>query len=441
MAVFQEFLKGRAARQTEELKSSQLTGMLQARNMREAKTRKAERFTGLLEGMVDEQYQPLVQEGGVPGFNLAQTLQKQQGIDKQALAEQASNTLGQALPSAIRIEDNEEWQQFLDWSFPISQDAEMDPATFDRIASMPMKEGQAAIAQMLDIEMPTEITKARPASGINILKMPDGKQKSFDITDPVQRASYQTAIEQGGVKPPSKVISGTPEEFGLKDTDVSKAIVKVSDQIDEANKVDLLHSKALELLDKTPDVNTWAVDVIRLGSDFIAGADALLNAATESGVIDAEGNNLSASSIRDMFKEGDSILSELNVKGAELKSVVTNLAYRQAKANDKGGRVTEPDFKYALSQIGASIGDPVAFRAVLELSRSLNREFTDMSIKSHREMIGDSKLPKTSWSEDVSKSGLPVDFTSGEDAMNAPAGANVPFKGKTYTKQADGTWK
>ena len=97
------FLQGRQLRQQEEEQKFQMEERLEARNMRQAQKRKAERFQGAL----GELYQGTPYEGmaefGTEGIQAVGQLQTYESQQSQALKDKAIQDMANALPFAFGI--------------------------------------------------------------------------------------------------------------------------------------------------------------------------------------------------------------------------------------------------------------------------------------------------------------------------------------------------
>jgi hypothetical protein len=57
---------------------------------------------------------------------------------------------------------------------------------------------------------------------------------------------------------------------------------------------------------------------------------------------------------------------DLNITMAEFNSMVIDLAFSLARANDPGGRLSNNDFDFSLMMLGANAENPEAVKAVLQ---------------------------------------------------------------------------
>jgi hypothetical protein len=99
-------------------------------------------------------------------------------------------------------------------------------------------------------------------------------------------------------------------------------------------------------------------------SQFEAGARAL----GQMGAKDELRAPEVATALDNVMRENSVMFAALQRQGidtAQVRALIEDLAYAQAKANDPNGRVSNQDVERAGRQVGMGLGDPVAMRAVL----------------------------------------------------------------------------
>lgn len=124
----------------------------------------------------------------------------------------------------------------------------------------------------------------------------------------------------------------------------------------EANTRDFIAttSDALRMLEETPDINTFTARGASIINDIQQEAGAFARARG----IKFDSSNLDPSKHKETF-------DQLGVESPRLRSMVISLAFQRALSNNPDGRISDPDFRYALKEIGGNASDPRAFSATL----------------------------------------------------------------------------
>lgn len=218
---------------------------------------------------------------------------------------------------------------------------------------------------------PGAVVQEGPQGELNVIREPEqaeydrdsiqvrGQEGVFDAAiRPDQSAVYydkqgnrQVALP-GEYRSVSSQISGTEEEV-LGSTEMRQ----LNDlEVNTKNFVDTV-GRTLEFLRENPDANTWTGKAAGFVNDLQQEATAL---ARNTGFYeeDIQENNL-----LDPEKYA-SKFDELGVANRELRSMLTSLAYQDARRFENG-RLSESDVRLAFERIGASSSDPRAISRVL----------------------------------------------------------------------------
>lgn len=327
-----------------------------------AQTARIEGLTGAYAGGDPTAEQGLLQEGPkgiaaaqeVQDYRLGQTeaTRETQQFDREG----AERELTQTLPRALTITDPAEWDQFEAWARPRSLAAGTSPEMYDQIAAMPMEQAQSFLRQQMEGK-----PEATPSGGIKNVEMPDKTRRSFDLTNPAQRADYQASIEEGGVDVPTRAIQGTPEDFSSN---------KIADEMAKAESAttnfiaDIY--EAQEFVKQNPAALTDASGLARIASNVGTNVNVLMNG------FDVEFEN---EAVQDATTYTSS-LTELGIDNVEMQSIMIGLATQQAIINNPGGRISDRDVKDAMKQIGASIQNAEGFIRVSDrLAKRADRIF------------------------------------------------------------------
>jgi len=160
---------------------------------------------------------------------------------------------------------------------------------------------------------------------------------------------------------PATSLQGNTDDLGLGASERGKLIAG------EASALGVNQSVAdlQKMLADSPDLNTMTAQV----AGVINGLKAEVMAFSRALGADINTDVLDISQHEETF-------SELGITNARAKSALVNLAYSVAQANNPDGRISGPDFKFALQEIGAGASDPVTFSAILgDVARRSERSF------------------------------------------------------------------
>lgn len=197
----------------------------------------------------------------------------------------------------------------------------------------------------------------------------DGKGNFFDMQGRKQTLEDDARLVRS-------TLSGSQDDLGLGRAELEKirnAEAGTRTFIATAND-------AIRLLEAAPDVNT-----------FIAGAAGLVNNLQQE--VGALGRGLGIeldASFLDPETHKDSF-DQLGIDNARMKSLITNLAYTQALANNPDGRVSNTDLNRAIVEIGGNASDPRTLsRVIRDVAARTDRAFRiNYSTRFDKEFDGD----------------------------------------------------
>jgi hypothetical protein len=159
---------------------------------------------------------------------------------------------------------------------------------------------------------------------------------------------------------------------------------------------------AVKLLDTEKDANTLVARLAGTVNDLQTEAEAFARKAGigfNTKILDPEGYT-------DTF-------DALGIKNAQMKSLVTNLAFQKALASSQAGRdVSNADVERFMREIGATHADPRAFKTVLlDTATRMDRNFrNNYKVRMKEEFKGDLGLSKLTGPKIETINGVQVEF-------------------------------
>lgn len=186
-----------------------------------------------------------------------------------------------------------------------------------------------------------------------------------------------TPMVTGKAPTREQVETGPPGSFGKTKTQTGKAITNLEDYLGQANRSFRQFGSALSFADKNPQA---------LGTP--GGAASFFNEVAQSakgliGLAGIGGGEESYTEFNDVSSRNsefiDNAFRETAVDNAQLKSLLTSMAYAKSKLEDPSGRVTDADFKLNLKSLAGDSSDPVVFSDVLK--RTVSDMYDDALFK------------------------------------------------------------
>ena len=226
-------------------------------------------------------------------------------------------------------------------------------------------------------QIATEFSDKKQGEPINVLTK-DGKrfaaiQKDGRIFDPEGAditGNVESILGKGQLK--EEVAPGTLS--GMTGTQKGKSEGELREMIGTTNRTFRLISDALEIGKDNPNALGTAGGFANFVNELNQGVRGLVELSGFDGRGDGQNDVLVRNN-----QEVESIFRETAVQNAELKSLITDLAYAASKSADPGGRVTDADFRNQVRSLAASSSDPIAFKRVLE--RKMKGIFEDSKFK------------------------------------------------------------
>jgi hypothetical protein len=158
------------------------------------------------------------------------------------------------------------------------------------------------------------------------------------------------------------VMQGKPEDFNT----TSAEFRQLRDRESATMAAIATVGDMLGMLQENPNINTFVSSAAGLVNNLTAEAKALASAA---GMQDEVNRLINPDTFSGEF-------NELGIRNRQMQSLVSNLAYTVARANDPSGRVSDADVRNAVREIGSSSSDPIAFARVLnDVARRAERSF------------------------------------------------------------------
>ena len=348
------FLQGRQIRQQEDER-------LEARNVRQAQQRKAERF----EGALGQLYQGTPYEGmaefgqqGVAAVGQLQQYQAQQAKAQEEVNAKEFERIGGAF---LNMNENQFTPDVKDQIFTELEDRGFDGAVLNQLYGMEFNQLQDVVAQSMGVERPQ--AARLPVSGIENVVMPDGSQESYDIGVPEERAAYQAAIEDGAKPQPTRSEVGGAGEFAT------------DKQLEEMTNVEISTRQAIatanEILDMPEEAFQDAASLARVVSGMGAEVESMINIFGME-----EGETLDSLTNAERYA---SKFEELGIESTVVQGLALDLAiaYASSIGLGEGRALSDKDVNRALERIGANgLRTPAARRAAIESVRGiLDRNF------------------------------------------------------------------
>lgn len=242
------------------------------------------------------------------------------------------------------------------------------------------------------------------ADGRDYTALTDGKGNYFDNQGKSITVNIDDRIVRGS-------LTGGVEAIGMGDLEARELRSSAVGTINFANTA----LDAIALLDETEDINT-----------FVAGAAGIINDLQQE--FTAIGRQLGVDfDVSRLDPDGhEKTFDELGIENARMKSLITTLAYARALSNNPDGRISTPDLREAIKEIGASAADPRAFKQVLEdVSRRAARSFrTNYRARTGQEYAG----------EYGEIGGAPASVSTDAEYESLAPGTEYIMDGKTYRK-------
>ena len=242
------------------------------------------------------------------------------------------------------------------------------------------------------------------ADGRDYTALTDGKGNYFDNQGKSITVSVDDRIVRGS-------LTGGVEAIGMGDMEARELRSSAVGTINFANTA----KDAIALLDETEDINT-----------FVAGAAGIINDLQQE--FKAIGRQIGVDFDESRLDpEGhEETFDDLGIKNARMKSLITTLAYARALSNNPDGRISTPDLREAIKEIGATASDPRAFKQVLEdVSRRAARSFrTNYRARTGNEYAG----------EYGEIGGAPASVSTDAEYESLAPGTEYIMGGKTYRK-------
>jgi len=214
-------------------------------------------------------------------------------------------------------------------------------------------------------------------------------------------------------------LTGSAADLGLGDAEMTK----LRDSEVAAKTFIATAGDAIRLLEQSPDVNT-----------FVAGAANLVNSLQQeaSAIGRSFGVDFDAG-ILDPATHSNTF-DRLGIQNAQVKSLVTSLAFQAAAAAGQTGRgVSDRDVRRFIEEIGANSADPRAFASTIrDVASRVDRGFRiNFSTRANREFEGDLGLEALGGQQ---QTGIPTVTTQAEfDAI--PVGTEFIEDGVRMRKQ------
>lgn len=185
---------------------------------------------------------------------------------------------------------------------------------------------------------------ARPGEEIKTIQS-DGKGGFMDLRGNKIELQENDRIIEGSTLTGGTEALGLPksEQTGLRDAEIA-----TSQFVATAND-------AIQMLEDSPDINTFTAKAAGVVNNLQQEAKALAGATG----IDFDVKLLDPSNHEDTF-------DALGIQNARMQSMITNLAYSRALANNPDGRISNADLNAAINEIGGNAADPRAFAEVLQ---------------------------------------------------------------------------
>ncbi len=277
-----------------------------------------------------------------------------------------------------------------------------------------------------------------PGGAIKAVDIPNFKRDQKDVKiDFMQRVMPDGTIQtvmadpsgkffdlQGGaiqIGPEERLIEGTTLTGGVDDLGLSNTeATKMRDAEVATRSFMATANDALQLLNENPDINT-----------FVASAAGTINNLQQEARALARNTGMEFDeSLLDPSKH-NATFDELGIRQAQMKSLITSLAYTQALANNPDGRVSNADLERAIQEVGGSAADPRAFaQTLMDVAQRTDRRFKiDYETRLKKPFEGDTGFSELSGFQ----SGAPAVTTQAEyDAL--PSGATYMEDGVEYRK-------
>lgn len=175
---------------------------------------------------------------------------------------------------------------------------------------------------------------------------------------------------------------------------------------------------AIDLLRKNPNANTMTAGVARFANDLQQEATAF---ASNMG-LDIEEGALDPSNYEGEFQE-------LGIENAQMKSLLTSLAFQAAAASGQTGRsVSDRDVQRFIKEVGAQNADPMAFAQTLRdvANRAVRRFQTNYEVRT-RGMDDAPPTPDIQVPEvpELDQESQIPSFSSEQEAMQAVEQGNI----------------
>ena len=216
--------------------------------------------------------------------------------------------------------------------------------------------------------------------------------------------------------PSDRIIEGTTLTGGAEDlglpkseaTELRNSEIATSQFIATAND-------ALDMLEQTPDINTFTAKAAGIVNDLQQEAKSLASATG----IEFDTDLLDPSNHADTF-------DALGIQNRRMQSIITSLGYSRALANNPDGRISNADLNAAIREIGGSASDPRAFAEVLQdnIRRTVRGFEINYRIRSGNDYDGDLGVV----------SSQPQEVTTQQQYDSLPSGAIYLENGQRYRK-------
>lgn len=172
-------------------------------------------------------------------------------------------------------------------------------------------------------------------------------------------------------------LTGSAEDLGLGDAEMTK----LRDSEVAAKTFIATAGDAIRLLEQSPDVNTFVAGAANLVNSLQQEASAIgrsFGVDFDAGILDPATHS--------------STFDRLGIQNAQVKSLVTSLAFQAAAAAGQTGRgVSDRDVRRFIEEIGANSADPRAFAGTIrDVASRVDRGFRiNFSTRANREFEGD----------------------------------------------------
>lgn len=345
-------------------------------------------------------------QGNLPQFQQQQmnqqVLQQRQQEQQQKMDEARRNAMFTDSQAALELLDAENYDGLVALGMNRLGDLQQlgadDPSDTQRLTALALgaRNGSEEARELLRGELETTTSIGR---ALGILEKPERDKLDFvqniradNTSRTLQSDGYGGFLDMAGnavdLTPEDRVIegatiAGTPDEYGL---DPKKESLLDGREIATRNMIDMTVD-AIDLLGEEESVNTLTA----------RAASAVNNLQQEfSAISKAWGAEVESPSALDpnnpLYQDNFDLMG---IKTAQMKSLVTSMAYARAAAREEGGRFSDNDIKASMAELSVS-ADPRAFAQVLrDVAKRTAREFgTTFEVLTDKEFEGDFGLDR-----------------------------------------------